>query len=183
VAPVDPLSVEYSTDDVSQEFLSQHRHLFEQTEALEKFLGKAAEFDAIFYPGGHGPMFDIAANPVSIELIKEFASHDKTLAAVCHGPAAFVNVVLPDGRHLLEGKTVTGLSNAEEESFQMTAYMPFPLETKLNQVTGGLFTAKDGDKDVATVIVESEGKLITGQNPKSGKSVGEAILRAIGITS
>ncbi|KAF7533363.1 hypothetical protein G7054_g7145 [Neopestalotiopsis clavispora] len=181
LAPVDPVSVEYSPDEVSQEFLKNHKVLFEQTEPLVQFLGKAVEFDAIYYPGGHGPMFDVATDPVSIQLVGEFAALDKTISAVCHGPAAFVNVFLPSGKHFLEGKKLTGLSNAEEDAFQMSQYMPFALETKLNEASGGLYTVWNQDAESATVVVENDGKFITGQNPKSGKVVGEAILKAIGV--
>lgn len=126
-------------------------------------------------------MFDVATDPVSIQLIGEFAALDKTISAVCHGPAAFVNVFLPSGKHFLEGKKLTGLSNAEEDAFQMSQYMPFALETKLNEASGGLYTVWNQDAESATVVVENDGKFITGQNPKSGKAVGEAILKAIGV--
>ncbi|KAH8660262.1 ThiJ/PfpI family protein [Xylariales sp. PMI_506] len=180
LAPVDPTSVQYSPDEISQTFYKEKRNLYENTEPIKNFLRRSDEFNALYYPGGHGPMFDIATDADSIELIREFVAKNKTLAAVCHGPSAFVNVVLPCGRHLLDGKAVTALSNAEEESFHMADFMPFSLETRLNEVTGGRYTGEDGHKDEATVIVEDNGKLITGQNPNSGKRVGEAILAAIG---
>ncbi|KAK6196596.1 hypothetical protein LQW54_011380 [Pestalotiopsis sp. IQ-011] len=180
LAPVDPVSVEYSPDAVSQDFLKNHKALFENTEPLENYLGRADEFDAIYYPGGHGPMFDVAVDPTSIQIIGEFIARDKVISAVCHGPSAFVNVLLPNGKHFIEGKSLTALSNAEEDGINMSQYMPFELETKLKAV-GALYTIKDQDKEDATIVVEDGGKFITGQNPKSGKAVGEAVLKAIGL--
>lgn len=125
-------------------------------------------------------MFDIAVDPTSIQIIGEFLARDKVISAVCHGSSAFVNVLLPSGKPFIEGKSLTGLSNAEEDAINMSQYMPFELETKLKAV-GALYTIKDQDKEDATIVVEDGGKLITGQNPKSGTAVGKAVLKAIGL--
>ena len=122
-------------------------------------------------------VFDLATDETSRKVIAEFASKGKVVAAVCHGPAAFVNVTLPDGSHLLQGKEVTGFSNAEEDTMKLSEYMPFLLETKLNEVSGGKFV-KAGEQWGEKVVVA--GKVITGQNPASAHKVGEEVVKAIG---
>jgi len=174
-APLDPGSVEmFKSDKLATAFLEK-KALWQNTAKLSDYVGKADQFDAVFVPGGHGPMFDLAVDPESQKLIAEFASKGKVVSAVCHGPAAFVNVKLPDGKHLLEGKTVTGFTNTEEEQVGLTKAVPFSLEDELKKNSKGFETAAEpwGEK----VVVD--GKLITGQNPASSKAVGEAILKAI----
>lgn len=174
-APLDPGSVQMFKEDASSVAFLKQEHLWKNTEKLDKFVGKADEFDAIFYPGGHGPMFDLATDATSQKLIAEFYSKDKVVAAVCHGPAAFVNVTLPNGEHLLKGKEVTGFTNTEEDQVQLSQEMPFMLEDKLRDVSGKFVKADQpwGEKVVA------DGRLITGQNPASAKGVGELILKAL----
>jgi putative intracellular protease/amidase len=174
-APLDPGSVEMFKSDATATAFLEQKALWENTNKLADYVGRADEFDAVFVPGGHGPMFDLAVDPTSQKLIAEFASKGKVVSAVCHGPAAFVNVKLPDGKHLLDGKTVTGFSNVEEEQVGLTKAVPFSLEDELKKNAAGYEIAAEpwGEK----VIVD--GKLITGQNPSSSKAVGEAILKAI----
>lgn len=174
-APLDPASVEpFKSDEGAVAFL-QKKHLWENTAKLATFLGHADDFDAIFYPGGHGPMFDLAVAHNSQKLIAEFAEKGKVLSAVCHGPAAFVNVKLSDGKHLLEGKTVTGFTNVEEEQVGLTKVVPFLLEDAL--IKAGAKVEKADEPWGEKVVVD--GKLITGQNPASAKAVGEAIVKAL----
>jgi putative intracellular protease/amidase len=177
VAPVDPSSVEaFSGDAVAKDFLDNKKDVYSNTTPISKFLGRAAEFDALFYPGGHGPMFDLAVDKESIQLIQEFWAAGKVVSAVCHGPAAFVNVDV-DGQRLVKGKQVTGFTNAEEDQVQLSSQMPFMLETELSKA-GGDFVKAD---ELWGVKVVTDGKFITGQNPASGKAVGEAIAKALGI--
>ncbi|TAQ86310.1 hypothetical protein B7494_g5366 [Chlorociboria aeruginascens] len=178
VAPLDPASVEPFEDDaVSVAFLREKEALWSQTERLEEFLGRAGEFDALFYVGGHGPMFDLATSTVSLQLISEFHAAGKVLAAVCHGPAAFVNAKTKDGKVLIEGHAVTGFSNSEEAAVGLVSAMPFSLEDRLEEATRGGYTpASDW---AVNVVVSLQGKLITGQNPASAEGVGRAILRSI----
>ncbi|KAK3352661.1 DJ-1/PfpI family protein [Lasiosphaeria hispida] len=177
VAPLDAGSVEmFKNDPSSVKFLNQNKELWENTEKLESFLGKADQFDAIFYPGGHGPMFDLPIDATSQKLIVEFASKGKIVSAVCHGPAAFVNVKTEDGEYFLRGKEVTGFSNVEEDQVQLSKEMPFLLEDRLIEATGGKFVKADEPWGVKVVV---DGKLITGQNPASAKRVGEAIVEAL----
>lgn len=177
VAPLDPASVEmFKSDASSTDFLANHKAIWENTRPLSEFANAADTYDAIFVPGGHGPMYDLATDPTSIKLIASFAEKGKVVAAVCHGPAAFVNVKLSDGTHLLQGKEVTGFSNAEEDSVDLSQYMPFMLETKLNEVSGGKYV-KAADPWAEKVVVA--GNVITGQNPASAHKIGEEVLKAL----
>ena len=122
-------------------------------------------------------MFDLATDATSHKLINEFYAKNKIVSAVCHGPAALAYVTLPSGKPLLAGKAVTGFSNAEEEVAGLTAAMPFALETKLNEASGGKYEkAADWQKKV---VVSEGGRIITGQNPASAAGVGQAIYDGI----
>jgi len=178
-APLDPSSVEASKDDkISVNFLHKDETLWKNTEKLEKFLGHAGDYEAIFFVGGHGPMFDLATDATSHKLINEFYSHNKIVAAVCHGPAALTHVKLASGGYLLDGQPVTGFSNTEEDQVGLTSAMPFSLEDALNQATGGKFV-KASEPWGPRVVVARDGRLITGQNPASAAGVGQAIHDAI----
>ncbi|MCJ1473716.1 hypothetical protein MMC13_002367 [Lambiella insularis] len=176
-APLDPASIDKS-DKVSAEFLEHKESLWKRTEKLSSFVGRAKEFDAVFYVGGHGPMWDLATNETSHQVIREFYESGRIVSAVCHGPAALVYAKLSDGSYLIGDSAVTGFSNDEEDAVGSTSAMPFKLEDELNKISNGHFQkAKDafGEK----VVIAKGGKLITGQNPASAKLVGEAIYEAI----
>jgi len=178
-APLDLNSVEAFKDDVkSTNFLKTKEALWKNTEKLSSFLGHAKEFEAIFYVGGHGPMFDLATDPVSHQLINEFYTDNKIISAVCHGPAALTHVKLSTGGYLLDGQRVTGFSNSEEDAVQLTSAMPFSLEDALNKASGGHFEKASSDWG-EKVVVARGGRLITGQNPASATGVGQAIYDAI----
>lgn len=178
-APLDPGSVEMSkSDQVSTNFLNTQSDLWKKTEKLSGFVGRAKEFDAIFYVGGHGPMFDLATDETSQQLIREFFESGKVVSAVCHGPAAFVNVKLSDGSYLIADSSVTGFSNAEEDTFGLSAAMPFKLEDALTEKSGGKY-AKAKELWAEYVTTARGGRLITGQNPASAAATGKAILEAI----
>ena len=134
----------------------------------------AADFDAVFYPGGHGPMWDMPDNATSIALIEAFVNADKTVAAVCHAPAAFVNVRGKDGEYLVKGKRVTGFTNAEEEAVGLTAVMPFLLEDRLKE-RGGVYSKGAN----WAPHVQVDGKLVTGQNPASSGPAAKALLKLL----
>jgi len=178
-APLDPGSVEaFKGDASSQNFLKTKESLWKNTEKLSSILGHAKDYEAIFFVGGHGPMFDLATDETSHKLISEFYAANKIIAAVCHGPAALTHVKLPSGGFLLDGQKVTGFSNTEEDTVQLSSAMPFSLEDKLNEASGGNYVkAKEdwGEK----VVVARGGNLITGQNPASATGVGQAIYDAI----
>ncbi|KAI9712786.1 MAG: hypothetical protein M1820_001408 [Bogoriella megaspora] len=177
-APLDPFSVEMSKDDVSVQFLNTNQNVWKYTRKLDEFVGKEKDFDAIFYVGGHGPMFDLVDDVTSQTLIRNFWESGKIVSAVCHAPAVFVNVKLSDGRYLLQDKTVTGFSTVEEEQVGLVDPVPFVPEDGLRKATGGKFV-KAAEPWGEKVVVD--GRLITGQNPASANGVGEAILKALGV--
>ncbi|KAF2275214.1 class I glutamine amidotransferase-like protein [Westerdykella ornata] len=179
-APLDPASIEAAKDDVSVNFLKNDEQVWKNTQKLETFVGKAKDFDAIFYVGGHGPMFDLADNPTSQQLIREFWEAGKIVAAVCHAPAVLYNVKLSDGSLLVAGKEVTAFTNAEEEQMGLSKAVPFLPEDALQKASGGRFV-KAAELWGEKVVVQ--GRLITGQNPASATGVGKAIAKALGIDS
>jgi putative intracellular protease/amidase len=135
---------------------------------------KSEDFDGIFVPGGHGPMFDLPENADLIRLLGEFDSGGKIIAAVCHGPAALINAQKANGEPLVAGKTVTAYTAAEEVAAKLDKAVPFMLETELrnrgaNFVDGGLKADH----------VEHDGNLITGQNPWSSASIAREIARVL----
>lgn len=131
----------------------------------------ADEFDAVFYPGGHGPLWDLAEDPVSIALIEAFARADKPVGSVCHAPAALRHVKGPDGEFLVKGRKVTGFTNSEEEGVGLTDVVPFLVEDML-KANGGLYSkGADWGEHVLT-----DGKLVTGQNPASSEGAAKALL-------
>ena len=123
---------------------------------------KAEDFDTVFYPGGHGPMWDLAEDENSIKLVESFLAAGKTFALVCHSSGALRHVKTPDGKLLVEGKTVTGFTNGEEEEVGLTKVVPFLVEDELMSL--GATFSKVKNWGVHTV---ADGQLITGQNPAS----------------
>ncbi|WP_221420299.1 type 1 glutamine amidotransferase domain-containing protein [Fulvivirga sp. M361] len=128
-------------------------------------------YDAIFYPGGHGPLWDLATDEFSIALIESFYTNDKPVALVCHAPAALQNVKDKNGNALVKGKKVTGFTNTEEEAVQLTNVVPFLVEDMLKD-NGGQF---ERGEDWSAFAVE-DGLLITGQNPQSSELVANKLL-------
>ena len=128
-------------------------------------------FDAVFYPGGHGPLWDLAENAHSIKLIESMSAAGKTVSAVCHAPAVFRHTKAADGSPLVKGKKVTGFTNSEEEAVQLTKVVPFLVEDMLVS-NGGLYQK---GADWQSFIV-TDGKLITGQNPASSAAAARAVL-------
>ena len=132
------------------------------------------EYDAVFVPGGHGPMWDIADNPEVNTILESFTSNNKPIGSVCHGVAALVGVKNAEGQPLVAGKKITSFTNTEEELVQLTKIVPFLLETRLK--TLGADYSKKGDFAPYTVV---DGKLVTGQNPASSVGTAEAILQLL----
>ncbi len=133
-----------------------------------------ADYDAIFYPGGHGPLWDLSEDPNSIKLIEAFYNNKKPIAAVCHAPAVLKNVKNMDGTPIVKGKKVTGFSNTEEAAVQLTDVVPFLVEDMLKE-NGGIYS-KAADWNVHAVI---DDLLITGQNPASSEKVAELLLEEL----
>jgi putative intracellular protease/amidase len=159
-----------------------------QTEATKRFRGDTAAqrdlahtvvlstvsadgFDAMFYPGGHGPLWDLSEDADSIKLIETFASSDRPIGAVCHAPAVFKHPKGADGKPLVSGKTVTGFTNTEEEGVGLTKVVPFLVEDML-KANGGHY---EKGADWASFVV-TDGKLVTGQNPASSGDAARTLL-------
>lgn len=130
------------------------------------------DFDAVFYPGGHGPLWDLANDATSIALIEKFNSQNKPVAFVCHAPAALKDVKNADGTPLVNGKNVTGFTNTEEAAVELTDVVPFLVEDMLKK-NGGIYSKKD---DWQPYAIQDE-NLITGQNPASSEFVAEKLLQ------
>lgn len=138
----------------------------------------AADFDAVFYPGGHGPLWDLAEDPTSIALLEAMLAAGKPIAAVCHAPGVLRHVKSADGKPLVQGKSVTGFTNTEEEAVGLSEVVPFRVEDMLKK-NGGNYS-KGGDWQPYVV---SDGLLITGQNPASSEPAAEALLKMLGLSS
>ena len=133
-----------------------------------------ADFDTVFYPGGHGPLWDLAEDKHSIALIESFLAADKPVALVCHAPGVLRHVKTPAGRPLVEGKKVTGFTNTEEEAVGLTNIVPFLVEDEL-KAKGGIYSKGE---DWGSYVV-SDGLLITGQNPASSKAAAQLLAQTI----
>jgi putative intracellular protease/amidase len=170
--PIDPKSAEPSAQ-------TEATKRFDKDAELQKLLAntkrlsevKATDFDAVFFPGGHGPLWDLTKDPDSIKLIQEFWSAKKPVAAVCHAPSVLLNVKDENGEPLVKGKKVTGFTNTEEEAVQLTKVVPFLLEDELKN-KGGQYSKKE---DWASYVVK-DGLLITGQNPASSEEAAKELL-------
>ena len=134
---------------------------------------KQEDHDTVFYPGGHGPMWDLAEDPRSIALIEEFYNSGKPVAAVCHAPGVLHRVQF-QGQPIVKGKRVTGFTNGEEEAVHLTKVVPFLVEDELKRL-GGLY------EKVANWVpfVVTDGNLVTGQNPASSRAGAQALLKLL----
>jgi putative intracellular protease/amidase len=135
---------------------------------------KAEDFDTVFYPGGHGPMWDLAEDPVSIALLESFYNSGKPIALVCHSPGVLRHVKYK-GEPLVKGKHVTGFTNGEEEEMKLTHVVPFLVEDELLRL-GAIFEKK-ADWEPFSI---TDGRLITGQNPVSSTGTAQALLKLVG---
>lgn len=175
-APVDPKSAEPT-------FQTEHTRRFEADPAAMAQLAETVrldrvrqeDFDTVFYPGGHGPLWDLAEDPDSIKLIESFLQAEKPVALVCHAPGALRHVQGADGRPVVEGKRVTGFTNTEEDGVGLSKVVPFLVEDELS-AKGGRFekTADWG------VYVVTDGLLTTGQNPTSSAATAQRLLEVVG---
>jgi len=170
--PLDPSS---DADDAQTDATKR----FKGDDAAQKALANTAVlsdisaggFDAIFYPGGHGPLWDLAEDGDSKALIETFAASDRPIGAVCHAPAVFKHTMGKDGKPFVSGKKVTGFTNTEEEGVGLTDIVPFLVEDML---TANGATYQKGD-DWASFVV-TDGKLVTGQNPASSEAAARKLL-------
>ena len=134
----------------------------------------ADDFDAVFYPGGHGPLWDLAEDRHSILLIETIHADGRPVAAVCHAPAVLRHTIAVDGALLVKGKSVTGFSNSEEDAVQLSSVVPFMLEDELKAKGAKYSKAEDWQPYVVT-----DGNLITGQNPASSALVAKTLLEMV----
>ncbi|KAG7449308.1 ThiJ/PfpI [Guyanagaster necrorhizus] len=174
--PVDKGSIEASAkDDESVKFLNDTTVKSKLANAKQLSNVNAKDYDAIFYVGGHGPVIDLPNDPVNVKLASEFYQSGKIIAAVCHGPAALLNVVGVEGKSIFSGKAFTGFSNAEEESINAVNSIPFLLETEITK-RGGKYEKAEQLWGAKVVV---DGNLYTGQNPVSAKPLAEVILKGL----
>jgi len=135
----------------------------------------AADFDAVFYPGGHGPLWDLAGDSHSIALIESFIAANKPVALVCHAPGVLRDVKAADGQPLVKGKKVTGFTNTEEDGVGLTDVVPFLVEDMLKQAGGDYSKGLDWGS-----YVVRDGLLITGQNPASSAEAAAVLIKQLG---
>ncbi|MFT5749705.1 MAG: putative intracellular protease/amidase [Ancylomarina sp.] len=174
-APIDPTSnlPQNATEDTER---------FNKDEAVQKMVKETIaladinfeDYDAVFYPGGHGPLWDLAEDKTSAKLIQDFYAANKPVAFVCHAPAALKHVKDANGEFLVKGKKVTGFTNEEEEAVQLTNVVPFLVEDMLKE-NGGIYSR---GKTWEAYAVQ-DGNLITGQNPASSALVAELLLKML----
>jgi len=171
--PLDPKSDE-------ADFHTADTERFQQDAAAQKLLANtvkladvnADDFDAVFYPGGHGPLWDLAEDSQSIALLESFEQAGKIIGLVCHAPAALRHVKNSDGESIVKGKKVTGFSNSGEDAVQLTNIVPFLVEDMLKE-NQGIYVKGD---DWSSFITQDK-NLFTGQNPASSKAVAQAMMK------
>ena len=174
--PIDPKSEDPSAATEDTKRFDADTELLAKLKNTHKLADvKESDYDAVFYPGGHGPLWDLATDKNSIALIESFYSNKKPVAFVCHSPGALKNVKV-NGEYLVKGKKVTGFSNTEEEAVGLTNVVPFLLEDAL-QTNGAIYSKLD---DWQPYAIE-DGLLITGQNPASSKLVAEKLLKQLNL--
>ena len=171
--PIDGESLDF-TDSINKKFWDDADFKAKLENSLKLDDVNSANFDAIFFAGGHGVMWDFADSTAIDKVTREIYEHGGIVSAVCHGPAALVNVKLSDGKFLVDGKNLTSFTNGEEEAVQATDIVPFLLETALKN-HGAIHHAA---ANWSNHVVE-DGRLITGQNPASAAGVGEAIIKLL----
>mgnify|MGYP005754768481 CR=1 FL=1 len=173
--PIDPKSEAPDAQTEATKRFYQDKDLqqkLSQTKKLSEV--RAEDFDAVFYPGGHGPLWDLANDRESIRLIEDFTKQQKPVAAVCHGPAVLAEAKTAGGEPLVKGKKVAGFTNTEEDAVQLTNIVPFLVEDRLKELGGNYSKAADWQPYVVT-----DGLLITGQNPASSEPAAEELLKML----
>lgn len=173
--PIDPKST-------LEDFQTESTRRFDNDESVKALMANtailadinSADCDAVFYPGGHGPLWDLTDNPDSIALIESFLATNKPVAAVCHATAAFLNVKDANGEFMVKGKAITGFTNGEEDAVQLTAVVPFLLEDELIKRGGDYQKAADWN-----AFAVQDGLVISGQNPQSSELAAEKLIAAL----
>ena len=168
ISPIDEKSLSCSNP---MEWDEAAKHL-KNTEKLSEV--DIENYDVLFLPGGHGPMFDLATDETLCEVVEYFCEHDKIIAALCHGPAGQKKKKKPDGRPFVEGKTLTSFTNKEEDIVKMSEFMPFSLEDTLIKLGADFISDKPWAEHV-----EIDGNLITGQNQNCAVSVAQEVINLL----
>ncbi len=173
--PIDPKSDEPQSQTPATIRFKGDKALQQQLATTKKIVEVSADdFDAVFYPGGHGPLWDLTNDTDSINLIEAFWDNKKPVAAVCHAPAVLLNVKENNDEAFVKGKNVTGFTNSEEDAVELTTVVPFLLEDELIN-KGGLYSKKE---DWAVYVVK-DGLLITGQNPASSEAAALELINVL----
>jgi len=173
--PLDPKSHEPDAQtDATRRFDADPSAQKELANTARLSAVSAEDFDAVFYPGGHGPLWDLHSDADSIALIEAMIAAGKPVAAVCHAPAVLLKARDKNGEPLVKGKQVTGFSNSEEAAVDLTDVVPYLLEDQLVAL-GGVYQKVDDWSPLAVV----DGLVITGQNPGSSEAVADVLLKAI----
>lgn len=170
--PIDARSLEHYAATPGNEAA---RAALRNTQRLDDSVS-AHHYVAVFFPGGHGTMFDLPDNPRVQRLVREFAEAGKVIASVCHGPACLVGVMLRDGTAFVKGRRVTAFTDNEERAVQLDQAMPFLLESRLREQGAQFVPAEDWADNVVV-----DGKLVTGQNPQSSGSAADAVLKLLAM--
>ena len=173
--PLDPKSddPDAQTDDTRRfKQDSDAQRVLASTRRLSEV--QASDYDAVFYPGGHGPLWDLAEDNNSVALIETMLAAGKPVSAVCHAPGVLRHAKTADGKPLVQGRQVTGFSNAEEAAVELTDVVPFLVEDELKKLGGQYSSGPDWQPHVVC-----DGLLITGQNPASSVGVAEALLKRL----
>lgn len=174
-APIDPKSNDPSFQTAAtKRFYADYNAQKALSSTVKLSTVKHSKFAAVFYPGGHGPMWDLSNDKNSIKIIQDFYNNNKPIAFVCHGSAALVNVKDKNGNYLVNGKKVTSFCNSEESAVQLTEVVPFSLESKLKE--RGAKYSKGPDWN--SYVVE-DGLLLSGQNPQSSEEVASKLLKKL----
>lgn len=166
--PIDPASLK----NVDAKYIKMYIEMLKQSLPISEV--DPTHYSAIYFPGGHGPMWDLANDQPTAQVTRDIYEQGGVVSAVCHGPAALLPVILSDGTHLLSQHTVAGFTNLEEILSMKKKWMPFALETELKKL------AKKYTKGLPGLVhCEISGRVITGQNPASAKPVGEELVRLL----
>ncbi len=173
--PVDPMSEAASAQTAATKRFYKDIDLIDQVSRTLKLSDiNVNDYDAVFYPGGHGPLWDLTNDETSIKLIEDFYNAQKPTAFVCHAPSALIKAKTQNGDPIVKGKRVTGFSNTEEEAVGLTNVVPFLLEDELKNLGANYSKAEDWNSHT-----EHDGLLITGQNPASSEAVANLLLQAL----
>ncbi|MBU6955957.1 type 1 glutamine amidotransferase domain-containing protein [Hahella sp. HN01] len=170
--PIDPKSDEPGAQTAATERFHQDQEAQQLLAATVPLASvDSADFDAVFYPGGHGPLWDLANDANSISLIETFAQAGKPVGLVCHAPGALIKVRDEKGNPLIAGRKVTGFSNSEEDAVGLTSVVPFLIEDEFQRLGGHYEKGADWQSHVVT-----DGLLVTGQNPASSEGTAKALM-------